>query len=85
MYLEILVELRSLWDLQKDRPKSGVQTDIFEIEAIGPLIALRIWPQLLADRPWVHFIVNSVPWYWCAAVSDAWRQAMFVHFQKTPA
>ena len=57
--MEVPNALRGLWDLQKDLSKSGVQTDIFEIEAIGPLIALLTWPQLLADRPWIHFIDNE--------------------------
>ena len=43
----------------KRKIKTGVQTDIFEIEAIGPLIALLAWPQFLADRPWIHFIGNN--------------------------
>ena len=47
-----------LWSLQKSRSKTGATTDIFEIEAIGPLIALLEWPQLLANRPWIHFIDN---------------------------
>ena len=51
--------LRMLWHFQKERSKTGAQTDIFEIEAIGPLIALLTWPQLLADRPWIHFIDNT--------------------------
>ena len=40
VYLEIPPELRELWSLQKSRSKTGATTDIFEIEAIGPLIAL---------------------------------------------
>ena len=44
VYLEIPTELRSLWDLQKERSKTGVQTDILGIEATGPLIALFTWP-----------------------------------------
>ena len=58
VYLEIPPELRELWSLQKSRSKTGTTTDIFEIEAIGPLIALLEWPQLLANRPWIHFIDN---------------------------
>ena len=42
----------------RSRSKTGATTDIFEIEAIGPLIALLEWPQLLANRPWIHFIDN---------------------------
>ena len=59
VYLEIPAELRELWSLQKSRSKTGATTDIFEIEAIGPLIALLEWPQLLANRPWIHFIDNA--------------------------
>ena len=51
--------LTGLWDFQKEKSKTGVQTEIFEIEAIGPMIALLTWPQLLADRPWIHFIDNN--------------------------
>ena len=58
VYLEIPAELRELWSLQKNRSKTGATTDIFEIEAIGPLIALLEWPHLLANRPWIHFIDN---------------------------
>ena len=39
VYLEILDELRELWSLQKSRSGTGATTDIFEIEAIGPLNA----------------------------------------------
>ena len=59
MYLEVPPELRRLWNLQKERSKTGARTDIFEIEAIGPMIALLTWPKLLADRPCIHFIDNN--------------------------
>ena len=59
VYLETPLGLINLWDLQTERSKTGAQTDIFEIEAIGPMIALLTWPPLLADRPWIHFIDNN--------------------------
>ena len=59
VYLQIPAELRELWSLQKSRSRTGATIDIFEIEAIGPLIALLEWPQLLANRPWVHFTANA--------------------------
>jgi hypothetical protein len=33
--------------------------DIFEIEAIGPILALETWPDLFRDMLWVHYIDNS--------------------------
>ena len=33
--------------------------DIYEIEAIGPLVVLATWPHLLQGCLWVHFLVNS--------------------------
>ncbi len=55
VYLEVADELRILWNLQKERSKTGDQTDVF----VGPLIALLAWPDLLAGRPWIHFIDNN--------------------------
>ena len=52
--------LRRLWACQKER---GFQDDdgrdIFEIEAIGPLILLDLWPELFQDMLWAHFIDNA--------------------------
>ena len=49
--------LRKLWVRQNAR--SGPGRDIFEIEAIGPLIILGLWPELLAGALWLHFIDNA--------------------------
>ena len=45
--------------MQKKRSQTGQDTVIFEIEAIGPYLAAIIWPSLLADQPWIHFIDNK--------------------------
>ena len=33
--------------------------DIFQLEAIGPLLALQTWPDLLRDCLWIHYIDNT--------------------------
>ena len=35
------------------------RNDIFEIEALGPLIILATWPRLMRECLWLHFIDNS--------------------------
>ena len=40
-------------------PKEAEMHDIFEIEAVGPLIVLATWPRLLQGRRWIHFIDNA--------------------------
>ena len=35
-----------------------VLRDIFEVEAIGPLVILATWPGLLRGALWIHFIDN---------------------------
>ena len=52
--------LRRLWALQTSKVFRGAeQRDIFEIEAIGPLLILDLWPELLKNCLWVHYIDNS--------------------------
>ena len=52
--------LRKLWALQTSKMLRGSeQRDIFEIEAIGPLLILDLWPELLENCLWIHFIDNS--------------------------
>jgi hypothetical protein len=52
--------LRRLWAMQTERTFLGEdQRDIFEIEAIGPLMILNQWPDLLTDCLWLHFIDNT--------------------------
>ncbi len=49
--------IRDAWQRSKDR--AGSKTDIFLIEAIGPLLALFTWPNLLKDTWWLHLIDNQ--------------------------
>ena len=53
-YLKVPRELRLLWAQQRARC-----TDIFQIEAIGPLVVLATWPELVLDCLWIHFIDNA--------------------------
>ena len=57
-YLRIPREVRMLWSAQRHlTPTAG--NDIYEIEAVGPLVILATWPGLLAGSLWIHFIDNA--------------------------
>ena len=59
-FLQVPWMLRRLWALQSSRTFKGTdQRDIFEIEAIGPLLLLDLWPELFRSVLWLHFIDNS--------------------------
>ena len=34
-------------------------TTIMEVEAVGPLLALSMWPEILRDALWLHFVDNE--------------------------
>ena len=53
-------EVRLLWAKQQHTSTSTTHhlTDIFQIEAVGPLAVLATWPNLLRDCLWIHFIDN---------------------------
>ena len=53
-YVKIPREIRLLWAQQQATP-----TDIYQIEAIGPLLVLATWPNHMADCLWIHFIDNA--------------------------
>ena len=53
-YLRVPQEVRDLWSHE-----GSLSRDIYEIEAIGPLVILHNWPELLQDCLWIHFIDNS--------------------------
>ena len=48
--------LRRKWD---DAQKQSRFNDIYEVEAIGPLLILHNWGQELAGCLWLHFIDNA--------------------------
>ena len=52
-YLKIPREIRRYWQqAEEDR-------DIFEVEAVGPLMVLATWPRLMQGRLWMHYIDNA--------------------------
>ena len=53
--VELPTSWRQAWCNVNDTTK---QTDITEVEAIGPILALGTWPDL-ADGMWVHFVDNE--------------------------
>ena len=54
--LRVPEEVRILWDHQKNL---GRFSDIFEIEAVGPLILLENFPDLFRGSLWLHFLDNA--------------------------
>ena len=53
-YIRVPHELRELWAKEREMCR-----DIYEIEAVGPLLILHNWPELLQDALWLHFIDND--------------------------
>ena len=51
------MEVRMLWDRQR---RNGRFNDIFEVEAVGPLVILDRYPDILRGALWLHF-VDSAP------------------------
>ena len=59
-FLEVPWLLRRLWSMQCSRVFRGEdQREIYEIEAIGPLIVLHQWAEALRDMLWIHCIDNA--------------------------
>ncbi len=53
-------EVRRLWSLQRDlRSPLDQQHDIYNIEAVGPLLILHKWADDLQGQLWLHFIDNE--------------------------
>jgi len=55
-YTRIPREVRLYWSAGQ---RGAVRNDIFEIEAIGPLLILATWPRIMQNRLWVHYIDNA--------------------------
>ena len=49
-------EVRILWDRQKNL---GRFNEIFEIEAVGPLVLLENFPEQFLGSLWLHFLDNA--------------------------
>ena len=58
-YLKVPAEVRKMWD----RSENSTRRDIYEIEAIGPLVVLCTFPRLVQGCVWPHFIDNSAAQY----------------------
>ena len=54
--LQVPEEVRMLWDRAQSR---GRFNDIFEVEAIGPLVILDSYAELMRGCLWLHFIDNA--------------------------
>ena len=54
--LRVPEEVRILWDRQKHLRRFN---DIFEIEAVGPLVLLEKFPDQFRGSLWLHFLDNS--------------------------
>ena len=55
-FLKVPTSIRKLWRVQKDR----TYRDIFELEAIAPLLILERWgAEYMADCLWTHYIDND--------------------------
>ena len=57
-FMEVPTVVRDLWTRQRMTTWDEYR-DIYEIEAIGPVMVLHLWPQLLKRALWIHFIDNS--------------------------
>ena len=59
-FINVPYLLRTLWALQANKTFTDGETkDIFEIEAIGSILALETWPDLFRDMLWAHYIDNA--------------------------
>lgn len=57
-FLKVPRQIWSLRQLQKEWFGSEF-TNIYEIEALGPMVVATMWPELLHGMLWIHFIDND--------------------------
>ena len=55
-YLRVPDEVREIWGRNRDNPD---RHDIYEIEAVGPLLVLWNWGHRMKEHLWIHFIDND--------------------------
>ena len=55
-FVRVPREVRLYWSASASSPLAN---DIYEIEAIGPLVVLATWPRLLQGCLWIHFLDNA--------------------------
>ncbi len=59
-HLRLPEPLRDLWrTIEKQLTYRDTYEDIFQIEAVGPIVALTTWPQYLHTCAWMHWIDNA--------------------------
>ena len=49
-------DLQAKWDTER---KLDRHNDIFEVEAVGPLLVLHNFSDVLANSLWLHFVDNA--------------------------
>ena len=59
-YMRVPRNIRRLWVAAKSDSalESKRLGDIFSIKTVGPVIILELWPRILQDELWIHFIDN---------------------------
>ena len=55
-YTEVPEQIRELW--RRTAGSVGPYKDIFLVEAIGPLLVLETFPNVVKNSLWLHFIDN---------------------------
>ena len=59
-YLLIPQVFRDLWrNIEKKIQGASSYEDIFQLEAVGPLMILETWPETLNTCCWIHWIDNA--------------------------
>ena len=56
-YLQVPDSVRTVWQPKPRTP--GDERDIYEIEAVGPLLVLSNWGHMLEGMLWIHFVDNE--------------------------
>ena len=55
-YIRVPSEMRYMWT---QRESLAEARDIFQIEAVGPLLVLHNWGHMFREHLWIHFIDNE--------------------------
>ncbi len=59
-HLILSAAIRDLWrDVERKLQRSSSYEDIYQIEAIGPIVALTTWPDHLHSCAWMHWVDNA--------------------------
>ena len=55
-YLRVPSSLRLMWSKKRSLEETR---DIFQVEAVGPLLILHNWGHMIRGHLWLHFIDNE--------------------------